>query len=80
MDDKNLIEFLKQRNNQLIDELSEKICENQILLLMKIMLESILEKCYCDNPMKEEILKNTLELMRQHNILVDINTKNKGII
>ena len=79
MDDKSMIEFLIQKNDDLINELSIKISENQILLEMKNILESIMKECDCGNKMTKHLLFRTLQLFRSYHILADINIKNKGI-
>ena len=76
MDDKILIEFLKQKNEELINELSVKIAENEILTQLKYVLDSVLKECDCGNRLMSKLLYETLRLMREHNILVNLN---KGI-
>ena len=79
MEEKNEIEFLRQKNNELIQELSEKMVENDILLKFKVILEHVLIDCKCKNDFKSIYSSDTVNLLKEYHILMDMQIKNKGI-
>ena len=76
--DKLELDFLRRQNEELMLELAVKNSENEVLLKLKYVLESVLKECDCNNVMYKKLLFKTLKLIRTYNILSNINIQNRS--